>query len=114
MRKLKTGDKIDITDGSYVFGICNGQYSEHCNHQNGDREGLTVIAVDLHAMADCREPTSGEFSNVCDILATDNEGNYWFIRSDFVQLCNHTITIDGKKIEISGKSYEALKKQFYG
>ncbi len=114
MRELKIGDKVDIIDGSYVFGIRNGRYTASCNHQNGDREGLTVVDTGLKTMKDYTDKTTGESCAVCDILVTNNEGNYWFTQSSLVELCKHTIVIDGKKIEISGKSFEALKRQFCG
>ena len=111
MRKLKVDDKVNIKDGSYAFGIENGRYTRSSNCDK--REGLAVISTGLKTMRDADEERSGEYTQVCDLLVTDNDGGYWFTQSRFVEPVDpiHTIVIDGAEIEISDKSFKALKKQ---
>jgi len=111
MRDLKVGDKVDMKDGSWSFGVNKGEYSGSPNNFNGDRDGLTVIETDLRVMKDCNDDKSGTFSGISDILVTDGKSGFWFAKSSQCKLCDHTIEIDGKKIEMSAKSYENLKQQ---
>lgn len=103
MRELKVGDVVVITDQSWSFGIKNGDYTTYLRGQNGikrfvvKRTGLSV----RHR------------NESCDVLLSDGDGVYWFAPDKFVKLVEpvHTITIDGKDIELSDESYRNLKKQ---
>lgn len=111
MRDLKVGDKVDMFDGSYAFGVNKEQYSTNCNARNGDRDGLTVVRTGLRVSGQAYESTSGASTRVCDVLVTNSEGGFWFTQSRFLKLCNeHTITIDDQEITISDKSYQELKR----
>lgn len=118
MNKFKKGDKINIFNGSWVFGIQDGKYHNHINNYDGGRKNLTVIETDLSVvklkgMLGVKNHLSGEFSAVNDLLVTDNKGSFWFTQSRFCRLAepNHTINIDGKEIVLSHKSYLALREQ---
>ena len=111
MRDLKVGDRVNMFDGSYAFGINKGQYSDDCSCFNDDRNGLTILEIDLRVTENAYGKISGEYTTVCDILVTNGNGGFWFTRSRFLRLCNgYTITIDGKEITISEKSYQELKR----
>ena len=47
---------------------------------------------------------------LCDVLVAGN-GGFWFVPSSQLCLHAHTITIDGKDIELSEQSFQELKKQ---
>lgn len=113
MRELRVGDKVDVHDSSYCFGVRNDKYSTHISNFNDSRKGLIVIKTGLEVMEYPGGETSGVYSKVNDILATDGDGGYWFIQSRFVRLCtpDHTISFDGSEpVTISDQSYQALKK----
>ena len=118
MNKFKKGDKVNIHDGSYCFGIQNGEYSGNCNHQDGSRKNLTVVKTNLRVV--CLGSTSwpnelsGRFTAVDDLLVTNNNGSFWFTQSRFCNLIEptHHIVIDGHGIVLSHKSFLALKEQF--
>lgn len=106
----KIGDKVEILDLSYSFGIWKDRLVHHM-HGRGKWEvaatGLTVIAEEGKA--------SGPYSRVNDVLLKNGEGDFMFIRSEFLKREKgsfHTITIDGVDLEISNESYRAFKKQF--
>jgi len=117
--KFKKGDKVDIRDGSWIFGIQDGEYKEHCNNRDGSRENLTVIETDLsvarlEGIFGDKNDLSGEFSAVNDLLVTDNKGSFWFTQSRFCKPAEptHTLVIEGVgTITLSHKQYLALKKQ---
>lgn len=113
MEKFKKGDKVNIRDGSYIFGIQNGEYSEYCNNRDKSRKNLTVIRIGLTVLCKLDRDMTGTFSVVNDMLVTDNYGDYWFTQSRFCNPAesNHTIIIDGKSITLSHKSFLALKEQ---
>ena len=113
MRDLKVGDRVDMHDGSFVFGICDGEYSTYCSSFNSDRDGLTVVKTGLRTIENVKY-VDNKVSHICDILVKNNHGNYWFVASSQCRLSCHTIEIDGKTIELSGASFEALKKQLCG
>ena len=106
-RKLRVGDKVCCGDGSYSFGIRQGKYVDGISNTSGDRENLTVAALDLDITK------GGLYPHPCDTLVTDGHGNFWFVLSECCLLLpeKHTITVDGKNIEISDESYENLKRQ---
>lgn len=110
MRELKVGDKVDMHDGSYCFGINNGRYVTNCPVGTGDRQGLEVVEIELDTMEKANGNRSGPYTSVCDILVTNNKGGFWFTQSRLASLCKHTITIDGKDINVSAESYENLKR----
>ncbi len=117
MRKLQVGDKVNMYDGSYCFGIQHGRFTTWCSHANGEREGLLVADTDLEVLGEADDLTAskigGEFNEVCDILVTNNNGGYWFTQSRLVRLCEleHTVSFDGGDVvTISDQSYQALRK----
>ena len=121
MNKFKKGDKVNIYDGSYVFGIKNGGYSTYCDSRNDNRKNLTVVETGLSVVElrykdskyndECH--LSGPYSAVNDLLVTDNNGSFWFTQSRFCNPVepNHHIVIDGKTIVLSHKSFLALREQ---
>ena len=100
---MKAGDEVRIHDDSYSFGIYEGEYSESVPLDSPLR--VKAIGVATRREALCNGP--GER---CNVLVTDKKGNYWFVPSRFI-VAGHTITIDGKDIEISHESYLNMKKQ---
>ena len=120
MSKFKVGDKVNIFDGSYCFGIQNGKYSDYCDCRDGSRNNLTVVATDL-SVVKLRDYSnaeqnnlSGEFSAVNDLLVTDGRGNFWFTQSRFCRPVEptHTLVIEGVgTITLSHKQYLALREQ---
>ncbi|KKL93305.1 hypothetical protein LCGC14_1876040 [marine sediment metagenome] len=111
---LKIGDKIEITDGSYLFGVKNGKYSMHPRFRN--KELFTVVEINLStarkSLVDYEK--FGHPDTIASILITDNEGGFWFTPRRFIVQTTpkHTIIIDGNPIKISDNSFEALRKQF--
>ena len=119
MNKFKKGDKVNITDGSYCFGIKNGEYSNYCNCFDGSRKNLTVIETGLcvaktKGILEGTNDLSGEFSAVNDLLVTDNRGSFWFTQSRFCQPVetSHRVVLDGfGTITLTHKQYLSLKEQ---
>ncbi len=117
MEKFKEGDKVNIRDGSYVFGIQDGEYKNHCSNFGGSRNNLTVVKTGLYVVKlknyehSEQNHLSGEFSAVSDLLVTDNKGSFWFTQSRFCKPAEHHIVIDGKSITLSHKSFLALREQ---
>ena len=121
MNKFKKGDKVNIRDGSYIFGIKDGGYSAYCGSGDDSRRNLIVVETGLSVVElkskDSRYGTSvhlsGPYSAINDLLITDNNGSFWFTQSRFCDHAesNHTIIIDGKIIILSHKSFLALKEQ---
>ena len=114
MRALKVGDKVDMDDGSKIFGIDNGEYSVYCDHRNGDRINLTVKQIGLRIVPDI----DNRYENgclagrdVCTILVADGKGNFWFVPDDQLRLVKpeKMITINGKEWSESTIA-EALRK----
>lgn len=110
---LKVGDTVKIFDGSYAFGVKDGDYDRlnSCS-QKGP---FTVIAVNLKTTIDADLRMSYTYNHqpaIADILIGDNDGGFWFVPSCMTEPVQHTITFDnGKAIKISKKSYNALKNQ---
>lgn len=121
MKKFKKGDKVNIHDGSYTFGIKGREYSIWCNNEDGSRNNLTVIETGLSVVELKFKDSiygdsanlSGPYCAVNDLLVTDNNGNFWFTQSRFCNPAepNHNIIIDGKTVILSHKSFLALKEQ---
>ena len=118
MRGLRIGDKVKVRDGSYNFGIAKGKYTEHLDNlysMYGDAAELEVIATGLSVatqVLSAHFKTDGLYCQVNDTLVADGNGNYWFTQERFLKLVTtHAITIDGKTIKLSDKSFENLKKQ---
>lgn len=109
-RKLRVGDKVKCCDGSYSFGIKQGKWNWNISNTSGDRENLRVVKLGL-VVGSRRDIL--DFDECCDMLVTDGHGNFWFVQSCLCRLIpeTHTITIDGKDIELSDESYQNLKRQ---
>ena len=106
-RKLRVGDRVNVVDGSYAFGIKNGKYYGNISNNNRERYNLVVVNVGLDVDTYCEETK-------LDLLVTDGHGNFWFVLSNGCKLIPqmHKISIGDKEFEISDESYEAFKKQF--
>lgn len=79
---MKIGDKVTMRDGSYSFGIQDGQYG---SIHGIDERVLAIVQTGLHVMRDYRGRTSGTFNTICDLLITDGEGNFFFAQSRSVE-----------------------------
>jgi len=101
---IKVGDRVDVFDAPYVFGVCNGKYTHKC--QGAFQKNLLVIATGLSLRR-----VGGSSYFIANTLLTDSMGNYWFVHRTDCRLVNHIIVIDGKKIEISHESWENLRTQ---
>ena len=110
MKMLKAGDKIRMTDGSWAFGVKDGEYVEleYCQSKGP----FTVVKTGLQVLGNTNNHTSGQFNATADIFITDNDGGFWFVPSRFAKrMPTHTITFDnGSAIVISDESFEALRK----
>ncbi|HDY88531.1 MAG TPA: hypothetical protein ENH82_10540 [bacterium] len=107
MQDLKIGDKVDLVDGRYAFGIKGGEFTNSCNKY--ERNGLTILATGLRVLKDyCWEANHETCS---DVLVTNGQGDYWFTRMEYLRPCKRIIVIDGQTIEISDESFENLKRQ---
>jgi len=117
MNKFNAGDKVNIHDSSYIFGIKKGEYSGYCNCRDDNRNNLTVVATDLSVVKLREYPgakqnnLSGRFTAVNDLLVTDGNGSFWFTQSRFCKPVDtgHNIVIDGKTVRISHESFLSLK-----
>ncbi len=96
MQEFKAGDKINVIDGSWAFGIKDSKYTDYVAFKY--REGLTVIQSELCV---CR-PESGYDVENCDLLVTDGGRNYFFVQSDLCESVDKKIEIryfcDGKDV----------------
>lgn len=113
MENLKVGDVVNMRDGSWSFGIKNGNYSSYCpSNKVGDRKNLRIVETGLDTMKHSGDNRSGEYCAICDILVTNDNGGFWFTQSRFLTLVNkkHIIVIDGKEVEIDDKTFQAIKK----
>ncbi len=108
MKELKVEDRITIRDNSYCFGIEHGCYSTCCSGRT-----LRVIKTYLATMKKAYGSRGGEYTQINDLLVTDDAGNFWFTQSRFAESIErkHTIDIDGKQVVLSHQSFENLKKQ---
>jgi hypothetical protein len=89
---MNVGDKVNINDGSWGFGVRDGQYC-HSTSCGNNRKNLTVVAVGLYAMKDNTDNRHGEFSAVNDIAVTDGHGSVWFTQSRFCELVDREIEV---------------------
>lgn len=89
---FKVGDKVNVYDGSYSFGVYDGEYCGSIPHPNC-RDNLTIVKTGLSVMERAEGKRHGEYREVCDLLVTDSSDGFWFIRSDFCRLID-------KKIEL--------------
>ncbi len=112
VRELRVGDRVRCVDGSWSFGISNGRWDRlgMCNSNKACND-LLVLATGLNVKR--ADPSLPDGDSFCDIMVTDGLGNYWFLLERLCRLLPemHTITIDGKDIEISDESFENLKRQ---
>lgn len=91
--QMKKGDKVNVKDGSYGFGIQNGQYCTWLNNQDNSRKNLTVVETGLSVMKQAGKISYGEFRQQNDLLVTDEQGNFWFAQSRFCELVNKEIEV---------------------
>ena len=109
---LKVGDKIEMFDGSYAFGVKNGRFDElyHCTKKGP----FIVVAVDLKTTVNVKQRMSNNNLAIADILITDNNGGFWFVPSKFARRVVHKITLDGSPdIKINEEMYEFLKANYF-
>jgi len=102
---MKAGDLVIIKDYSYSKEVEDGVLVD--NTYRGDKQFIIVET-------NCVFPNPHEYQlgytfNNTVIQAVDS-GKVIFIEERFLKLTTHKITIDGKTIEISNESYQALKK----
>jgi len=112
----KVGDRVNVYDGSWSFGIYNGKYCGCMPHKPFEiRQNLLVIETNLSVMENANGGRQGQYSEICDLLITDEGGNFWFIRSEFCKSANKEIEIryfaDGKDVtnKISNKTKRNLR-----
>lgn len=107
---LKAGDKVDMFDRSWAFGIENGEYTSYVPMKN-----LIIVQINLNVMEDASGQNSGQFSEVCDLLVTNGIGDFYFVPSRFCKPVNKKIEIryfsDGKDMtdQISDETKRNLK-----
>jgi hypothetical protein len=105
MQSLKVGDRVNVMDNSYSFGIRDGKYEGLISRENGDCYNLKVVTVGLKV--------GRKGVDVAEILVTDGKGNYWFVKERMCQIVpKHTIFIDDQPVELSDESYARMKLQF--
>ncbi len=111
MSKLKIGDKVEVLDPSYLFGVMNGHYNEPYHNDRPWDGPFTVIATKLNTiMQNDKMMFNGQLA-VADILITDDDGGFWFAQSCFLKRVFHTITFDdGSAMEINDVMFGALKQ----
>lgn len=111
---MKIGDKVNVIDVSYSFGICDGKYFKY-GLPFGHRSNLTIIETGLFIMETAGGETTGKFRQQNDLLVTDEKGNFWFTQSRFCKLVNKEIEIryfcDGEDVtdSISDETKRNLK-----
>ena len=106
---IKPGDKVNVTDGSYGFGIMGGEFTDEPLHgMKNQREGLNCTIVETGLSILMHDKLS---EDVVDTLVTNEAGDYFFYQSEYCELADRVIFIDGKRIPISAKSFNELKKQ---
>ncbi len=115
MSKVKVSDKVFLKQTSYAFGIIDGLYVCGSGEVFYKGQKFTVIAHDLCVARKTLCGRIGEDGEVCDLLITDGNENYLFIKSEYVKSVNpeptHTVVFDGNEpVELSDKSFKALKK----
>ena len=98
---MNVGDRVNVFDVSWSFGIYNGQY-RHRIPLGNIRKNLVVVKTGLSIMKNPYGKTTGEYREQNDLLVTDKHGNFWFIQSRFCELVNKEIEVryycDGKDV----------------
>ena len=108
MNELKVGDRVIITDGSWTRSVIGGKLVRELLN-TGAAKGKQYTIVEMQ----CRFPLyeydqEDKYRN--DTVIQDDNGKVVFIYHRFLAPTKHTITIDGKNIEISHASFEGLKR----
>lgn len=107
---IKTGDKVNVNDGSYSIKITNKGISTSSGDKYNSGKPRKVYTVILSG---CEFPPTGSrtktFNNT--VIQNDETGEVTFIEERFLQLKEYTLIIDNKTIKLSAESYENLKKQ---
>lgn len=107
---LKIGDRINVRDRSYGFGIQNGKFVFVIPMKN-----LVIVEIGLRVTRNAFGKTEGTFSELCDLFITDEIGGFYFIPSQDCELINKEIEIryfsDGEDItdKISDETKRNLK-----
>ena len=110
---FKVGDKVNVLDGSYSFGIEDGRYSHWCHDHNGNRNGLIVVETGLSAMAKEFGNRSGPDTWVCNILVKNDRGGFWFTQERYCVLAEKKITVryfDENDKDVTDKISDETKK----
>lgn len=111
---LKVGDKVNVEDVSWSFGIYKGRYSPRMPYGK-QGEVFIVIQTGLDVMKDSDGARTGSLFEQCDLLVTDEHGGYWFTQSENCKLVNKEIEVryfsDGKDVtdRISDETKRNLK-----
>ncbi|GAH61144.1 unnamed protein product [marine sediment metagenome] len=106
----KAGDKINVLDRSWSFGIVNGRYTSYIPMRN-----LTILKTNLCVMENAYGDKGGEYSQICDLLVTDGKENFYFTPSRLCESADKEIIIryfsDGKDVtnQISDETKRNLK-----
>lgn len=112
---FKIGDRVNMRDGSWSFGIYNDEYCHHVPNKPEIRQNLLVIKTNLTVMEEADGDRTGHYSEVCDLLVTDENSGFWFTRSDLCNPVDKKIEVryfsDGKDItnEISDETKQNLR-----
>jgi hypothetical protein len=108
--KIRKGDRINVTDGSWVFGVCDGEYQNGISNGGNNRDHLLVVSDGLQVSNN--GTGDGMKDDPCQVLATNGNGDFWFVPEKHCRLVDkHRITIDGKDIDLSEESFNELKRQ---
>lgn len=105
---LKVGNKVNMFDRSWAFGIRNGEYTSYVPMKN-----LIIVKTHLDVMEHVDGDRTGQYSEICDLLVMDDNG-YYFVPSRFCKLAVGEIEIryffDGKDVtdKISDKTKRNL------
>lgn len=108
---MNIGDKVNITDDSYGFGIQDGKLIKRLSF----RGNLTIIQTGMYVMRDANSTTRGEYRQQNDLLVTDGNGNFWFTQSRFCKPIDKKIEVkyfcDGEDItdSISDETKQAVR-----
>lgn len=113
INQMKIGDTVRINDFSFSQMIDVDGRQKGMNNTSTDAQDVFTVAA-----ADCYIPSSGDNRNefrpksfpADTIIVSNTHRVIAFICSKFLDPLRHTIIIDGKSIEISDESYNALRK----
>ncbi len=113
--RIAVGDKVKITDRSWIFGIDTKKGKRiDAPWPLDENVWLEVLETGIKAVEPCYSGKQSPSHAECDLLVTDGDSCFYFVPSHIiekVQSLKHTITIDDKRIEISHESFMALKSQ---